>query len=251
MSRPLVIAHRGASGERPENSLAAFELAVEQRADMIETDLHLSRDGTIVIHHDASLARLGEAGEIGEYTASELAALDVTLGSANAEGMPTLADLLDGFGERIELNLELKAASAGPYPGLEEVALAAVEERGLLARVLFSSFSDPVLARLRGLSRNARLGVLVSPRLPRRVLARARQVDAESIHPHTVLVSDDLIRRAHEAGLKVLPYTEDDPAGMERLLDLGVDGLFTNHPARLRQLLEAREGGEADPAAAP
>jgi glycerophosphoryl diester phosphodiesterase len=246
-----VIAHRGASGERPENSLAAFELAVEQRADMIETDLHLSRDGTIVIHHDASLARLGEEGEIGEHTASELVALDVTLGAANAEGMPTLVDVLDGFGARILLNLEIKAASAGPYPGLEEIALAAVEELGLVERALFSSFFDPVLERLRGLSRNARLGVLVSPRSPRRVLERARQVDAEAIHPHIVLVSADLIRRAHEAGLKVLPYTEDDPAGMERLLDLGVDGLFTNHPARLLRLLEGRENGAVEPAAAP
>ena len=70
MTRPLVIAHRGASGERPETTLGAFERAVELHADMIETDLHLTRDGVVVIHHDASLARLGGRGEIRDYTAA-------------------------------------------------------------------------------------------------------------------------------------------------------------------------------------
>ena len=76
MSQPLVIAHRGASGERPENTLPAFERAIEQSADMIETDLHLTRDGVVVVHHDASLKRLGARGEIREWNAADLRSLD-------------------------------------------------------------------------------------------------------------------------------------------------------------------------------
>ncbi len=241
MSRPLVIAHRGASGERPENTRAAFEQAIAERADMIELDLHLSRDRVVMIHHDAGLRRLGASGGVAEHTAAELARLDVALGSGPSEGMPTLQGVLEEFAGRIELNLEIKVGDDGPYPGIEEIALGAVEDRGLLPRMLFSSFSDRVLARLRALSPAARIGVLVSPRARRRPLERAAAVGAEALHPHVRLVDVRWVARAHAEGLAVYPYTEDDPKGMKRLLDCGVDGIITNHPARLRRLLEARE----------
>ena len=93
---PLVIAHRGASAYRPENTLPAYALAVEQRADMIEIDLHLSRDGAIVIAHDADLAALGGEGAIGERTLAELRALRV--GGDEASMIPTLEEGLDQFG---------------------------------------------------------------------------------------------------------------------------------------------------------
>jgi glycerophosphoryl diester phosphodiesterase len=239
-----VIAHRGASGERPENTLSAYELAIAQHADMIEIDLHLSRDRVVMIHHDASLERLGGTGEIGDHSAAELAALDAAPGWDTVERIPTLLDVLDRFGDRMEFNLEIKVGAAErAYPGIEEVVIEAVEERGLLSRMLFSSFYDPVLERLRSLSRAARLAVLVSPRAPRRILQRARGVAAEAINPHTRLVTADLVRRAHAEGLKVFPYTEDDPAGMNRLLDLGVDGIITNHPERLRRIVDRRLQG--------
>jgi glycerophosphoryl diester phosphodiesterase len=251
LTRPLVIAHRGASGERPENTSSAYALAIAQAADMIEIDLHLTRDGVVVVHHDASLERLGETGEIGGRTAAELALLDAAPGSEAFEHIPTLLDVLDGFADRVEFNLEIKTDASGrPYPGLEERVLAAVEERALLPRMLFSSFSDRVLARLRALSPGARIAVLVSPRARWRMLARARRVEAEAVNPHVGLVTADLVRRIHAAGRKVFPYTEDDPLGMARLLDLGVDGIFTNHPARLRRLIDERTGatgGSAPP----
>jgi len=144
MTRPLVIAHRGSSGERPENTLPAFERAIEQSADMIETDLHLSRDGVVVIHHDAELERLGEQGEIRDRTATELAAMNAAPGAGVAEKMPTLLDILDGFGERMQFNLELKVGrDDAAYDGLEDIVVSAVEERGLMPRMLFSSFYDP------------------------------------------------------------------------------------------------------------
>jgi glycerophosphoryl diester phosphodiesterase len=208
---------------------------------MIEIDLHLSRDGVIMIHHDASLERLGEPGEIRDRTAGEMALLNAAPGAAIVERIPTLFEVLDQFGERMEFNLELKVGTDGAYEGMEEIALEAVQARGLLPRMLFSSFYDDVLARMRALSAEARLAVLVSPRAPRRILERAAAVGAEAINPEVRLVSGGLVKRAHAAGLAVYPYTEDDPAGMKRLLDLGVDGIITNHPARLRELVDARE----------
>jgi glycerophosphoryl diester phosphodiesterase len=241
MNRPLVIAHRGASGERPENTLLAFERAVEQTADMIETDLHLTRDGVIVLHHDASLDRLGAEGEIRDRTAAELAVLDVAPETFAAERMPTLPDLLDGFGARIAFNLELKVGLEAPYDGLEERVIEELETRDMLSRMLLSCFDDRVLERVRAISANARLAVLASPRAPRAMIERARRVGAEAINPHCFLVDEELVRSAHAEGLAVYPYTANELPEMTRLLDCGVDGVISNYPARLRELVDARE----------
>jgi glycerophosphoryl diester phosphodiesterase len=235
-----VIAHRGASGERPENTLGAFERAIELHADMIETDLHLTRDGVVVIHHDASLARLGGRGEIRDFTVAELAGLDAARGKGPFERIPTLLDLLDRFGERMQFNLELKVGESAPYEGIEALVLAAVAARGLLPRMLFSCFEDPVLDRVRASSAQARIAVLVSARKPGRVLERAARVGAEAVNPHISLVDRDFVEAAHAAGLRVYPYTANEEAEMARLLDCGVDGVITNHPDRLRRLVVGR-----------
>ncbi|MCA9505890.1 MAG: glycerophosphodiester phosphodiesterase [Spirochaetaceae bacterium] len=243
--RPLVIAHRGASGDRPENTFPAFALAVEQGADMIETDLHRTRDGVIVIHHDAELARLGRAGEIGDYTAAELSVLNAAPGEAVVEPIPTLPELLDRFGERIEWNLEIKVGTREAYAGIERAALREVASRSLLSRMLFSSFDDGVLERVRAESEAARVAVLVSPRAPRRILERAAAVRAEAIHPHVSLVDERLVREAHDAGLRVYPYTANSRRDMLRLLACRVDGLITNHPDRLLGLVSESQMGPA------
>ena len=242
MSRPLVIAHRGASGERPENTRSAFERAIELGADMIETDLHLTRDDAIVIHHDAPLERLGMEGEIRDHTAAELARLNAAPGAEKPEPMPELGAMLDAFGERIDFNLELKVGARGTYPGLERQTVEAVEGRGLAPRILYSSFDDGVLARLREVAPEARLAVLVSPRAPLRILRRAERVGAEAINPHVRLVTEALVRDAHAAGLAVYPYTANEVAEMERLLDCGVDGVISNYVDRLARVVEARAG---------
>jgi glycerophosphoryl diester phosphodiesterase len=232
-SPPLVIAHRGASAARPENTLSAFELALAQGADMIEIDLHRARDGALVVAHDADLERLGGNGEIGDATLAEIRRLD----AGEGQRVPTLEEVLDGFGARIPFNLELKRGRAGTYPDLESAVLAAVECRGLLDQTLFSSFEDAVLARLRDLAPESRIGVLVSRRSSRRWLERARAVRAESVHFWLGLVNPGVVDAAHAADLGVLAYTVDTVDDMRRLLGLGLDGLFTNCPDRLRGLL--------------
>ena len=234
---PLVIAHRGASGERPENTLSAYELAIAQDCDMIEIDLHLSRDRVVVVHHDAHLDRLGEEGEIADYPVAELARMNAAPDAPLRERIPTLLDVLDGFGSRMQFNLEIKVGAAAAYEGIEEIAFAAVEERGLVRRMLFSSFHDGVLRRLRATSAAARLAVLVSPRVPYGIFKRAAAVGAEAINPEISLVTQKLCDRAHEAGLAVYPYTANEIGEMERLIAAGVDGIITNYPARLRRLV--------------
>src|SRR5688572_1875529 len=125
--RPLVIAHRGASGERPENTLPAYALAVEQRADMIEIDLHRTRDGAIVIAHDERLAGLPGGREIAACTLAEVRGVD----AGGGERVPTLDEVLDGFAARIPFNLEIKRGVAAEYDGIEAATLSALAARGL------------------------------------------------------------------------------------------------------------------------
>ena len=231
-----VIAHRGASGERPENTMSAYRLAVEQRADMIEIDLHRTRDGAIPIAHDAMLEHLGGVGEIADATLAEVRALD----AGDGEHVPLLHEVLDVFGPQIPFNLELKVGGRGPYLGLEAIAIAEVERRGLLAQTIFSSFYDGVLATLRSESAAARIALLISRRSDASWPQRARALRAEALNPELAQVTPELVHAAHAEGLAVYVFTVDPLDQMQRMLELGVDGVFTNHPARLRRLLDGR-----------
>jgi glycerophosphoryl diester phosphodiesterase len=232
--RPLVIAHRGASGERPENTLPAYDLAVEQRADMIEIDLHRTSDGAIVVAHDECLPGLPADRSIGAATLAQVRAVDAGGGAR----IPTLEEVLDRFGSRIAFNLEIKYGSRGPYSGIEAATLAALEVRRLGKTILFSSFDDGVLRRLRDLSPRARLGVLVSPRWPEGWLERCAVVGAEAVHFEKGLATSEAVALAHGHGLAVHVYTVDDPSEIVALLRRGCDGLFTNFPARMQKVLE-------------
>lgn len=235
---PLVIAHRGASGELPENTLPAYARAIELGADMIEIDLHRTRDGGVVVVHDAELERIGGRGEVADATLDEVRALDAGGGAA----VPTLDEVLDAFGSRVPFNLEIKCAARGPYPELERLVLEAVERRGLLAATLFSCFDDGVLAQLRARAPGARIALLLSARSRQRPLERARALGAEALNPWFGLADRELVERAHRTGLAVYPFTVDEPSEMRRLIGLGVDGLFTNHPGRMRRLLAPPRG---------
>ena len=219
------IAHRGASRDAPENTLAAFDLAVAQGADMIETDLHLLRDGAVALYHDDDV----RGRPVGAHTLAEL--------RAALPDVPTLEETLDRLGGRIAWNLEIKSPRSGDYPGLEARALAEVRKRGILATTLFSSFADTVLRRLREQEPDARLGTLVSSRAPGDILARAGSVRAEAVHLDLRLATKERIEAAHAAGYQVNVWTVDSPVDQARLIGFGVDGIFTNLPAQLGKLL--------------
>ena len=216
--------------------MSAYELAVEQRADMIEIDLHTTRDGVIAISHDAGLGHLGGSGEIADVTWLELQELD----AGDGQRVPRLDDVLDRFGAQIPFNLEIKTSDRGRYVGLEDAAVSAAEQRGILDGVLFSSFDRKVLANVRERSAQARVGLLLSPADPGSAIERAQALGAEAINPHVALVNSALVEAAHGEDLAVYVYTVDDPESMQRLIDLRVDGLFTNRPDRLRELLVSR-----------
>ena len=242
-SSPLVIAHRGASAYQPENTLPAYELAVEQGADMIEIDLHLTRDSQIVIAHDPDLEHFGASGTIAQSSLSEMKALDAGHKKGMPAEVPTLAEVLDAYGDRIAFNLEIKWAAHGDYQGLEKQALEALESRGLLAMTLFSSFRESVLSELKRLSPDSRVALLVDPldseEKRGRMVERAVALGAEALNPHHFFVNAPLVEAAHGQNLSVYTYTVDDEDQMRRVVEAGVDGIFTNRPDRMRSLWPA------------
>jgi glycerophosphoryl diester phosphodiesterase len=228
---PLIIGHRGASADAPENTLAAFALALEQGADGIEFDVQLSADGVPVIIHDDTVDRVCAArGRVDEMTVAELQRLDL----GGGQTVPTLDELLEQFGRSTRYNLELKTMSLADR-GLEAAVARCLVAHGGGAEVLVSSFSPQSLRRIRPLLPAAiPLGFLRERHLTR---LGCRLVHARADHPSHELVDADAVAWARRNGYRIHVWTVDDPAEARRLAALGVDGLITNRPAYLRDHL--------------
>jgi glycerophosphoryl diester phosphodiesterase len=245
---PLKIGHRGAAGEAPENTLASFELALRHGADGIECDVQLSSDGVPMTIHDARLTRTTSgSGWVWEHRASVLRRLDA--GSwfnrrhrlrareryAGAR-IPLLAEVLQWVKARhCRALIEIKDYR----PGAAAKILKEIERADVWHWVRIVSFDLPSLQQVRELSRHARLGLDFSGRLL--PIPRAMTLGAETLLPHWAIASRRLIRRAHRAGLQVIPWTVNYPLHMRRKILDGVDGLITNYPARLTKVLERLE----------
>jgi glycerophosphoryl diester phosphodiesterase len=244
--RLLVIAHRGASGDAPENTMAAFELAIEQGADGIEIDVHLSRDGVPVVIHDARLNRTTSGkGWVRRYSAAALTKLDA--GSwfnrrypARAQAryaacrIPRLGEVLDWVRtRRCRVWLEIKQPRLR-YRGIEAKVLEQVYRAGAEHLTTIISFHLPALRRLRRLDSNVQLGIDFT----RPVLAAllAKTIGAGTVLPHWRFAKRRSNARAHRAGLRVITWGLDDPVWMRRRILDGVDGIITGFPAPLREI---------------
>jgi glycerophosphoryl diester phosphodiesterase len=230
----LVIAHRGASGTRPENTMVAFRRAQEIGAQMIELDVQLSRDGEVVVMHDWTLARTTDGrGRVATRTLAELRRLDA--GSwfdtdYAGEGVPTLREVLDSIG--LPVNVELKARGDD---GLEGRAVDVVRAAGAQDRVVFSSFHPESLVRLRRLSPSAAIAVLWSRRHLTMALRLAGRVGATALHIRKDAAAPAEVRAALSDGLAVRAWTVNDPGESARLAAAGVSGVFTDFPERFLQ----------------
>lgn len=257
--RPLVIAHRGASRAAPENTVAAFNLAVSAGADMIETDAQLSADGAVVLSHDADLLRAtGRPGRIDALTLEQILEYDAgfTYRAKNASGypyrdrgvrVPVLDDVLDRLSQSnraIALNVEIKRQGGQRTAELSVAVCRLLRDREALDTTLVSSFDEEALAVVRSTEPELNTAMLVDADAD---LVRAATVAGTAghiaIHPHASLVGAGEQARArvvaiHAAGLRVHVWTVDDPARMRELLDAGVDGIITNDPATLRWIID-------------
>jgi glycerophosphoryl diester phosphodiesterase len=238
MSRPLVIAHRGASAIAPESTAAAMREAAAAGADMVELDVQLTRDRRLVVFHDDRLDRTTDGtGPLEHYAYRELAHLDA--GGWFAPRFAGQRILLASQALRAlpnrRVNLELKPTRRRAQ--LVERLVRCLRWTRSATRVLISSF-DPGLIRLVRRRRPGLATALVCDRNFAGMLRAATRLGCRAIHPKASLVTEAAVRRAHEAGLRVHVWTVDHPAFARRLARWGVDGVFANDPRRLRLALE-------------
>lgn len=223
-SPPLVIAHRGASAEQPENSLAAFRRAVELTADGVELDVHATADGQLVVHHDPEIggAPIGRLG-LDQVRRHRL---------SNGEPVPTLADALAAITSAAVAFVELKTLP----PSADAALLALIDGAPRPDRCQVHSFDHRIVRRLTARRPGLVAGVL-SGSYPLDPAAQVRAAGAAALWQHEELVDPPLAAQVHEAGYRLYVWTVDRPTRMRELLADGVDGLCTNRPELAREVI--------------
>lgn len=239
MSKTLIWAHRGASGYAPENTLEAFQKAVDMQADGVELDIQLSRDGEIVVIHDEWVDRTTEGkGEVRSFTLAELKALHAnkTFPEYQDATIPTLREVYELLAPTgLTVNVELKTGVFF-YPGIEEKVLKLTREMGMEDRVIYSSFNHYTVKKMKELDPTVKTGVLYADGIYQ-APAYGKALNADALHPalYNVLYPG-MVKAAHELGMKVNVWTVNEEEHMRLLLSQGVDALITNYPDRAREI---------------
>ncbi|NIK67159.1 MULTISPECIES: glycerophosphodiester phosphodiesterase family protein [unclassified Paenibacillus] len=238
-SSPIVIGHRGAAGEAPENTLASFMLAAEQGSHMVELDIHLSEDGKLIVCHDDTLDRTTDSsGAIRLLHSATIREADAGSWFSPAfagEKVPFLEEVYDLLPQHIEINVEVKD-SAGSL--LDQVLLDYLRGESRLERTVVSSFDHKLLLRLKQAEPELRIGLLYAADLIHHAsYAALLETEVWSLHPHHGLIGAQDAEDALAAGLQVYPYTANHPAEWDRLVAAGVTGIITDFPGLLKEHL--------------
>jgi glycerophosphoryl diester phosphodiesterase len=237
----LVIAHRGASAYAPENTPAAFDLALEQGARDLELDVHLTADAHLVIIHDDTVDRTSDGhGPVAAHTLAALRALDAGAwfdARFAGQRIPVLAEVLNRYKGRAHLHVELKARS----PALARRTAEIVREHGMTGEVTITSFQRERLEEMRACAPELPMGWLVRD-VDDDTLARARALGVRQLCPRAALVTPALVARLHAEGFGVRAWGVSDEALMRRVADAGADGMTVNFPDRLLAYLRTRAG---------
>jgi glycerophosphoryl diester phosphodiesterase len=235
----LVIAHRGASAEAPENTLAAFRLATEQQADIVELDVQESQDGVVVVAHDKDLMKIGRSPlKVFETPAALLR--DVDIGSHfspqfSSERLPTLAEALAVCKSLSRVDIELK--DYGHDVKLEERVIELVEAAGMEDQIVTMSLSKSMVEKMESLRPSWTSGLLIA-----KAIGQVSHLKADFLAVESSMATRSFIKEAHAAGKPVYVWTVNDPQRMIRLIGLGVDGLITDRPALAKAVVAQYAG---------
>jgi glycerophosphoryl diester phosphodiesterase len=235
----LVIAHRGASAEAPENTMAAFRLGADHGADFVELDVQESADGEVVVVHDSDLMKAGGSPlKIWEAPAAALRAVDIGSRKGpqfSGERVPTLDEVFTHLRGRVRVVVELK--SYGHAQRLEERVVEIVEAAGVVNDTIFMSLDHGMVRRLKQLRPAWRVGVLVAT-----AVGDATALEGDFLAVQASMATRAFVRRAHRSGRDVYVWTVNDPAWMFASMANGVDGLITDVPDVARAVIERRAG---------
>ncbi|MGA9290455.1 MAG: glycerophosphodiester phosphodiesterase [Anaerobacillus sp.] len=255
----LNVAHRGASGFAPEHTIASYKLGEEMKGNYIEIDLQMTKDGKLIAMHDESVDRTTNGtGLVKNYTLQQLKELDAgswfnekNPNKANPayEGMkvPTLEEVIQTFGKDARYYIETKSPDV--YPGMEEELLRILEKYNLTgvnersSNVLIQSFSQESLLKIHELNPNLPLIQLISYKEP----AAISEEELQRLNDYAVgvgmsssKIDENYVQQVRNAGLLIHPYTVNEKEDMERLLNWGVTGMFTNYPDRLNDVIHGQ-----------
>lgn len=253
---PLVVAHRGGAGLAPENTLAAFSQALRLGSDMIELDIHLSKDGVMMVMHDPTLERTaGLSGSIDEFDSEVLANIDaaamhIARERTGFQKIPRLEEVLDLVEAEADVpigfQIEIKVRKDGSrYPGIEEKLVELLEQRNLIERTIVISFDFPTLETIGRLAPELKRGALVSKAFmteigaggPKAVASRISSLGVEYIGINQNYLTPSLHERLRDQGLGIGVWTVNDQAAMKKFIAMGVDFITSDRPDLLGEVL--------------
>ncbi|GAA2065910.1 glycerophosphodiester phosphodiesterase family protein [Streptomyces albiaxialis] len=223
----LTVGHRGVMGVEPENTLRSFVRAEREGLDVIELDLHLSKDGELVVMHDADVARTTDGtGPIGEFTLAELRELD----AGEGERIPVFEEVVDAVSKPLQAEIKDRAAA--------RVLAGVIEKRGLHDRVTVISFHVEALRETRSLLPGLPL-VLVAGKSSPTAPERAQELGAGMVSLELCHIDEDIVARCHKAGIKVITWTVNTDEDLARVRELNLDGVVTDMPGIRRAVSSA------------
>jgi glycerophosphoryl diester phosphodiesterase len=256
MSRPLIIGHRGAAAQAPENTLASFARALDNGADGIEFDVRLAGDDVPVVIHDASLRRTAlREGNVRQVSSTELSRIDVgtwfnqthrrkACAAYVGATIPTLAEVFAMLKKRdAQLYLEMKCEASADIALLAQAVASLIYEYDFYHRVIVESFALTAIAEIKRLAPEIRTAALFERRWSRpvpsihKMLTEVARCSADEIALHHTLVNGGAIRAAHAQNIRTVVWTVDRPAWIERAIVYDIHALITNDPARMRARL--------------
>lgn len=236
----LAIGHRGALGHAPENTMASLEKGVQLGCDLVEVDIHMSRDGELVVMHDPNVARTTNGrGRLKDMTLAEIKELDAGgwfSPDFRGERVPTLDEVLAWAKNRIDLVIEIKGDPL-PAPGIEEKLVGKLHAFDMVDHVDVISFHHTSVRRVKELDSDITTGILIVGGLVDPVAA-ARAALADSVRPNKEHLTPEAVRQLHDAGLMCHAWVVNDEATLEYLVKMGIDSFGVDFPDRVRPYLD-------------
>ena len=238
-----IFAHRGASGDRPENTKVAFKKAIEDKADGVEFDVHLTKDEEIVVIHDSKVDRVSNGkGYVNDLTLSEIKELNIDSEVFSNQKILTLQETLQIVKEFDLINIEIKSKKRSEsYQAIENKVISEVNSMGLIDKVIISSFNHYSLKLIKEINKNIKTALLYSAGIYKPWIY-GEIVGVDAIHPYYQAINKEIVKRCHANGIFVNPFGTNNEDQLLKLFRMKVDGVIVDYPKKVKKLKVENDG---------